>query len=280
MKVWSTDRFTDIAFQNQLALQGYTSEHYLPESNFRVAIVGGGPKGAYAIERLASFWNASCPGKFLDIVCFNKTADFGSGPNYQNSQPDFLLMNYNLGKVDFWTDEQEQLVYDRPDLEEFLNRFNKEPDKEILPSDYCTRALTGIYYQYCLYKVIEAGMIRFDLTTNPKVSFQLPSDDFKISNHQDSFAKVADLLIDARIPKSGGLATQPEYIRRLVIDLGVDFFTNEDYKTGCLEIDTAGRLKKHKQICLYGKPTEGWTLDNESLSRSNNNFLSPWAKKK
>ncbi|WP_373522718.1 hypothetical protein, partial [Aquiflexum sp.] len=39
-----------------------------------------------------------------------------------------------------------------------------------------------------------------------------------------------------------------------------------------------GRLKKQNQICFYGTPTEGWTLDNESLSRSNNNFLSPWAK--
>jgi hypothetical protein len=123
-----------------------------------------------------------------------------------------------------------------------------------------------------------AGILRFDFANNPKVATQDYSPSVKLINKKIPNTMVANRLIDARIAKSGGLTTQPEYIRKLVVEMGVDFFTNGDYKTGCLEIDTTGRLKKQKQICFYGTPTEGWTLDNESLSRSNNNFLSPWAK--
>lgn len=603
MKVWSTDKLTDISRQNKLCLAGSISDQYLPESYFRVAIVGGGPKGAYSIERLASAWKSHNQAKFLDIVCFNKTADFSCGPNYQVDQPDFLLMNYPLGKVDFWTDENEQLVYERPDLQTFLKRFRKAPEMAVKSSDYCSRAVTGIYLQYCLCKVIEelppnirlhlvmdevksieeastpeglmvhtkkgmhgsfaevicctghsygfgedqdsfksaggidkitpskklavypvqqlqdlsyagktvaikgmgltfvdavlaltqgqggsfirenkkmsyrtsgrepkeilafsrtglpmisrqdglsksnfslkfftegslnkldtldfklqllplieaefkyqyvvhllrcstdiaihpentlqeleeyavrlfpdftsfdleqflspilpsnephnsvlnyleetafpecydelhqsrvamsalwreiyplfsklyafgklsgesqryfdqhyfgrfqrvsygppkenmekiialaeAGILRFDFAANPKISNQNQSAEVEISSEKIPLSKIANLIIDARIPKSHGLATQPEYIKKLVLKMGVGFFTNGDYQTGCLEIDMDARLTKLKNICFYGLPTEGWTLDNESLSRSNNNFLSPWAK--
>ncbi|MCH7412477.1 FAD/NAD(P)-binding protein [Belliella sp. R4-6] len=606
MKLWNSSNIIDINSQNKTALAAFTYNDYLPESNFRVAIVGGGPKGAYSIERLASVWEKYNPGKFLDIVCFNKTSDFASGPNYQTEQPDFLLMNYNLGKVDFWTKEEEQLVHDRPDLLTFLRRFKKPSEVEVEPSDYCSRSLTGIYLQFCLNKVIEAlpstirlhlimdevdsisqesnnlqvetkrgmkcsfsevmcctghaysfeekvnlqspignskfypptilqsvypiqelrdqnfagltvavkgmgltfvdavltmtegkggcfkrcngklvyrssgrgphevlpfsrtglpmiarqvdlrngdfslkffteiaveellenntkldfksqllplleneyryqyakkllsweigrvdflekkleelearvgefypefepfelekflspdlpldnqhlavidylhetifperfdklhqakilmsslwreiyplfnsiysfgkltgesqryfdqnyfgkfqrvaygppkenmekilalsevGILNFDLAANPKVSIQNQYLYAKLSNQQIPHSKIISALIDARIPKSVGLVTQPEYIKNIIKEIGVDFFRNEEYQTGCLEIGSDGRLLKQKHICFYGTPTEGYTLDNESLSRSNNNFLSPWTKK-
>lgn len=604
MKVWNSSNLTEITAQNKRIVSDYIYESYLPESHSRVAIVGGGPKGAYAIERLASVWNSTHPGKDLDIVCFNSSCDFGSGPNYQTEQPDFLLMNYNLGKVDFWTEEQEQIVTDRPDLLAFLRRFNTVSESEVKSSDYCSRAVTGIYLQYCLGKVVaalpsnirlhlivdhvtsikeesdnlllhskggihhdfsevicctghsysfgeapnsnnqarasdvfslklfpsvypiqklqennysgktvaikglgltfvdavlavtegkggafkqentkmtylasrrepkeifgfsrtglpmiarqddlghkdfslrfftketvdhlfdkydkldfklhllpfiqhefryqyvkhllrfnskkcnhpektlpelefyasgifpdfipfdlekflspklssidlhsavidylietvfperfdelhqssiamsalwreiyplfnkiysfgkltgesqryfdqnyfnrfqrvaygppkknmgkiltlaEASILRFDLAANPKVSIQDRDLYVKLTGEDNLLSITASLLIDARIPKSGDLSTQPEYIRNLILDMGADFFTNGDYKTGSMEMNTNGRLMKKKQICFYGIPTEGWTLDNESLSRSNNNFLSPWA---
>lgn len=46
MKVWTANKITDIAGLNKQFLKGKISRHYQPESDFRVAIVGGGPKGA------------------------------------------------------------------------------------------------------------------------------------------------------------------------------------------------------------------------------------------
>lgn len=603
MKVWTANKITDIAGLNKQFLKGEISRHYQPESDFRVAIVGGGPKGAYAIERLASVWNSQNSDKELDIICFNSSMDFSSGPNYQTDQADFLLMNYNLGKVNFWTEENDQLVEDRPSLLEFLTRFKVDPEIEVFSADYTSRAVTGIYLQYCLrsvleslpsnirvhlivdevisivedsefiaiqtkdglrssfsevicctghsysfgssrtqihsrnkskdfttevvqsvypvrklqsmnfsgltvaikgmgltfmdailaitegnggnfkrskermtytvsgrgpheilafsrtglpmiarqkdlrtsdfslrffteetvehlldkynkldlklhlmpfiqrefryqyvvhllrahsdknippdltlkelelyaaeifpdfksfdleeflapklskselhsavfgyleetvfperfdeihqsrvamsalwreiyplfnkiysfgklsgesqqqfdleyfgkfqrvaygppkenmekiYALAEAGILKFDLAHDPRVSIHHQLSYLKLSNEDIPHSKIASVLIDARIPKPNGLNSQPEYVQKLVSGMGINFFSNDDYKTGSLQIDQIGRLKKKKQICFYGTPTEGWTLDNESLSRSNNNFLSPW----
>jgi hypothetical protein len=156
MKIWCPNQFVDISKYNRKFLQRLISRPYLPASEFRVAIIGGGPKGAYAIERIASVWNAHFPEKNLDIVVFNESPDFGSGPNYQPDQPDFLLMNYPLGKVNFWTEEEEQLVDERPSLLDFLSSNRKENLEEIQADDYCTRALTGMYLQNCLCRVLKA----------------------------------------------------------------------------------------------------------------------------
>lgn len=603
MKVWTTNELTDIAFQNKEILEHNMLNSYQPESDYRVAIVGGGPKGAYSIERLASVWNKQNPNTDLDIVCYNSSVDFGSGPNYQIDQPDFLLMNYNLGKVNFWTEENDQLVEERLNLLEFLELFKIKSGTKVFSTDYSSRAVTGIYLQYCLCQVLEAlpsnirvhlivdkvtsieedskfikvntkgglryaysevicctghaysfgsnhkpntarikaekeswdvvqsvypvkklqnfnfsgltvaikgmgltfvdavlaitegnggrfkrynerinymvsgrgpleilafsrtglpmiarqedlktndfalrffteeavdhllekyykldfklhlmpfiqrefryqyvfhllrfksdrsippdmtlrelekyateifpdfksfdleeflfpklsktelhsavfgylletvfperfnklhqarvamsalwreiyplfnkiysfgrlsaesqelfdskyfgqfqrvaygppkenmekifalaeaGILRFDLAQNPKVSIHHQLSYLKLSHSKIPHSKIASVLIDARIPKPNGLASQPEYIQSLVLNMGINFFSNGNYKTGALQLDQIGRLAKKKQICFYGTPTEGWTLDNESLSRSNNNFLSPW----
>ncbi|MFD2034561.1 FAD/NAD(P)-binding protein [Belliella marina] len=605
MKIWNTSQLADLNKQHKKCIEGLVGDDSIPQTDFRVAIVGGGPRGSYAIERLASVWCNLNAGKYIDIVCFNAGVNFASGPNYLTDQPDYLLMNYHLGKVDFWTDEAEQLVNERLNLVEFLERFKLDPNETVDPTDYCTRALTGVYLQYCLCKVIEslpeyirlhlvvgevnsigdgadgllvqtkqgygkhfsevicctghsysfgnkmpdeildgqnhnqssslvtsvypihqlehldyegktvivkgigltfvdavlamtegqggcfekgedgltyipsgkepleilpfsrsglpmvsrqndldkdgfslkfftdevvselsdsnrsidfkhevlplidlefrfqyvlnllnheigleidpsttlqemeviaenrfpkfkpfdlelflspksdtsnlnkavnkymktmlfperygkllsatvamsglwreiyplfkrlysfgklsgeshryfdrmyanrfqrvsygppkvsmekilalqeAGIIHFDFAADPKVSWDGQTFGYKLSHKENHQSKIAHLFIDARIPKSAGLDTQPKYIKQLVEQSEIGFFTNEKYKTGCLEMDRMGRLHKYKHICFYGVPTEGWTLDNESLSRTNNNFLSPWAK--
>lgn len=110
MKIWSKQAFAKINQRNQEFLQDYILEDIRPALSFRVGIIGGGPKGVYAIERLASIWQAHLYGEPLEIICFNKDEHFASGPNYLTDQPDYLLINYSLGNVDFWTEETEQLV--------------------------------------------------------------------------------------------------------------------------------------------------------------------------
>lgn len=58
---------------------------------------------------------------------------------------------------------------------------------------------------------------------------------------------------------------------------------NTSYNPGCIEInkdgnaiDAKGRVDKN--ITFYGTPTEGITCDNDTLSRTKNNFASVWAK--
>lgn len=172
MTMWGIDSIRNLSCQSKSLLEDFHSGTYAQEANLRIAIVGGGPRGAYAIERLASVWNSKGKGKTLEIVCFNKTPDFGTGPNFSTSQPAYLLMNNPIGQVNFWTEEKEQLIHDRPNLVEFIKRYKVDKEKHVQPDQFCSRALTGLYIKHCFVKVIEAlpANIRVHLIIDEVVS--------------------------------------------------------------------------------------------------------------
>ena len=68
----------------------------------RVAIVGFGPKGLFAFERLLDHAHAlSRPGS-LEIDLFEPDPNPGAGPNYAPDQPDYLRMNFAADLIDMW----------------------------------------------------------------------------------------------------------------------------------------------------------------------------------
>ncbi len=196
MKIWCPRQFADINRKNNVVLKRLIKTRYAPESVYRIAIVGGGPKGSYAVERLASVWNAYFPAKNLDIVVFNESPYFGSGPNYQPDQPDFLLMNYPLGKVNFWTDEEEQLVSDRLSLFDFLANIQKDNLSDLQAEDYCSRSLTGVYLQYCLCRVVNAlpSNIRLHLIMDKVTTIEKVGDGMKVKSNRESYGGFAEVL--------------------------------------------------------------------------------------
>jgi hypothetical protein len=63
-------------------------------------------------------------------------------------------------------------------------------------------------------------------------------------------------------------------------------FRNTDgansYCPGCMDLDFDGhprdaRGRSVERITVYGTPTEGITYDNDTLSRTRNNFVDGWA---
>ncbi len=154
--IWSKKFFAEIDIENQRVLKAYQYKKQPKGNVLRVGIVGGGPKGIYAIERLASLWSKSVGTENLEITCFNTDDSFGAGNNYNSDQPDYLLINYSLGNINFWIDEPIQLVQERLDFLDFINEYKVGTDEVAHPLDFCSRALTGIYLQYCLIKVLES----------------------------------------------------------------------------------------------------------------------------
>lgn len=73
-----------------------------------IAIVGGGPKGMYGLERLVAQLNARplADPYGVEIHFFNRSPHFGCGEIYQPYQPDYLLMNYAAGNINMWIDEE------------------------------------------------------------------------------------------------------------------------------------------------------------------------------
>ncbi len=68
--------------------------------NYRVAVIGCGPKGLFALERLDALCaRAGCG---LDIDLFDPHPHLGAGPVYDPEQPHFLRMNFAARHIDLW----------------------------------------------------------------------------------------------------------------------------------------------------------------------------------
>ena len=67
----------------------------------KVAIVGAGPKGTYALERLLER-AAERPDLKLEVCLFDPAPTAAAGPNYDPEQPDYLRMNFAAEQIDMW----------------------------------------------------------------------------------------------------------------------------------------------------------------------------------
>lgn len=122
----------------------------------RIGIVGGGPKGLYALERLLNNINESRNKTPIQIIWFNQTSDFGSGNNYQVSQPDNLLINYCIGNIDAWLrDEVNNTVNEQLSLTDWIKKHNIT-DVDVAPTDFASRALVGCYLQDVLKQILSS----------------------------------------------------------------------------------------------------------------------------
>jgi uncharacterized NAD(P)/FAD-binding protein YdhS len=68
----------------------------------RVAIIGFGPKGLFALERLLDHARALEPGARLEIDLFEPHPSPAAGPVYDPAQPAYLRMNFAAELIDMW----------------------------------------------------------------------------------------------------------------------------------------------------------------------------------
>jgi uncharacterized NAD(P)/FAD-binding protein YdhS len=68
----------------------------------RIAIVGFGPKGLFALERLLDHARALEPGARLEIDLFEPHPSPAAGPSYDPAQPSYLRMNFAAELIDMW----------------------------------------------------------------------------------------------------------------------------------------------------------------------------------
>ena len=67
----------------------------------RIAILGLGPKGLFALERLVH--HAACEGAALEVDAYETHDEPGAGPVYDTSQPEYLRMNLAADRLDLWS---------------------------------------------------------------------------------------------------------------------------------------------------------------------------------
>ncbi|QHT57088.1 hypothetical protein GXP71_14030 [Cellulomonas sp. H30R-01] len=71
----------------------------------RVAVVGGGPRATYALERLGAHADALTAGRTLEVHVFERTGRFGAGSVHDPRQPLTAVLNRTADEVSFAADE-------------------------------------------------------------------------------------------------------------------------------------------------------------------------------
>lgn len=116
------------------------------EPGLRVAIIGLGPRGTYALERLRA--HAAAAGITVAVDAFETARTPGAGPHYEPSQPACLRMNLPAGSVDMWHPG------DRPAGARDLIGWARGRGRALGADDYPPRALVGEYLVDGLVRVL------------------------------------------------------------------------------------------------------------------------------
>ena len=132
----------------------------------------------------------------------------------------------------------------------------------------------------------EVGFIDFSFSKSPEVKDVC--DGTYILRNKNKITRV-DYLVDARIPKSYTTKDPMPLFENLLENNIFHPFINRDkhdtivFQPGCMSLNKKGHPISNSKnpdpnITVIGTPTEGFTFDNDTLSRKRNDFVSDWAK--
>ncbi|WP_313114304.1 FAD/NAD(P)-binding protein [Aequorivita sediminis] len=107
-----------------------------------IAIVGLGPKGFYALERLLATISSYKITRSIKIYLFNSSNSYAAGDVYSTQQPEYLIMNFPNDKIDIWNRQLPPSI-----VNEALNftSWLAKNYPETLKSFYAPRKIVGEY---------------------------------------------------------------------------------------------------------------------------------------
>lgn len=110
-----------------------------------IAIIGGGPKGMYGLERLVAQWQTMPEACHLNIHIFNRTQFFGAGDVYRPDLPKCVLMNVCNEEINIWMKDAKPPTPVQHPLSflEWLSHHDISADRK----GYSPRALVGRYLE-------------------------------------------------------------------------------------------------------------------------------------
>ena len=133
-----------------------------------------------------------------------------------------------------------------------------------------------------LYK---AGILDLSYTKSARIAPNDVNDNFTLEIESGQATEI-NYLINATISRAKQNGFENELYQNLHkngLIREYENITNTRYIPGCLEINSKGNpVSKtgivNNDITFYGTPTEGITCDNDTLSRTRNDFATDWAK--
>lgn len=120
---------------------------------FRIAVVGGGPKALYCLERLAYQLTRSVQQTEVQITVFEPAPCPGAGTVYDPRQPHYLRMNFSAEQIDAWPERLRQRnPQSYPTFVEWLERHHPALAG---PHRFVPRAIVGEYLSAAWQKTLQ-----------------------------------------------------------------------------------------------------------------------------
>lgn len=120
---------------------------------YRLAIVGGGPRATYALERLSATIGRLSRDRRLEVRLFERSGEFGAGQAHSPAQARTSYLNRVASQVGFAADDTMsgagpvRPAAERPTLYEWCRRRFEEtgdPDFDLRPQDWPRRYVHGL----------------------------------------------------------------------------------------------------------------------------------------
>ena len=135
-------------------------------AEFNVGIIGLGPKGLYALERLlAQIKNRNIQTP-VAIHIFNQNPFFGAGNVYRKDQPSYLIMNYANRNIDIWpSDSPDPILENTPNFSQWLaDKTGSSVDS--IEDGFASRAVVGEYLMEAFNLLCENAPPNVNITTH------------------------------------------------------------------------------------------------------------------
>lgn len=128
----------------------------LAHKPLQIAIVGGGPRGFYAIESLAARVGRLALTECLQVVLFEPAEHPGAGTVYALDQPECLRMNFPSKLIDAWRRDREAVgsLEGHAKCLSFEKWLRNVVGPTVDPDDVSSRAMVGRYLHDCFNTVL------------------------------------------------------------------------------------------------------------------------------
>lgn len=165
-----------------------------PVRQTRVAIVGLGPKGLFALERLSAEIAARPDQGSWAVHLFEPHPVPGAGPVYDPGQPEYLRMNFANRHIDLWSRQAPELAGDRPTLVQWLARHHPEHAD---PDGYAPRGVVGEYLNDGYREVIRRLGERAEVVEHrrPVETVERVNGQWRVGGDEDAGVEVDEALI-------------------------------------------------------------------------------------
>ena len=174
------------------------------EFHTHVSIIGAGPRGTSALERLcASAPEFLAPGARLTVHIVDPSPP-GAGRVWRTEQSDELLMNTVTSQVTLFTDDS--IVCSGP-IRPGPSLYNWAADKipGLGPDDYGTRAQYGQYLEWIFQEVVRQAPPQVQIEVHPAFAVRLDDTSYgqqtlKLSNGHTLSGLAAVILAQGHVP--------------------------------------------------------------------------------